>query len=395
MQFQVKTLSAANAVASVRIEAKDALDAERQLAARGYTVLSTRPVSALGALKGGGSSKFPLLLFNQELLSLLDSGISIVEAIETLAEKENRPAVRAVLDGFVLQLREGKTFSAALEAASPPFAPLYVATVRASERTSGLSEALGRYISYASQLETVRGKLVSAAIYPAMLVGVSVLVLLFLMGFVVPRFAHIYEDMGGDLPYFSQVLLWVGLGVERYWPLVLAGLAAAVVALLNGAGNSAGRLVVRQLWRIPAIGERMRVFQLARLFRTLGMLQRGGISIIPALEMVSGMLSANLQPRLDAARKNVREGQPLSTAFEAQGLTTPVAVRMLRVGERAGNMGEMMERIAAFHDEEIARWADWATRLIGPVLMLVMGLFIGAIVVLMYLPIFQLADSIQ
>jgi general secretion pathway protein F len=254
---------------------------------------------------------------------------------------------------------------------------------------------LGRYIAYASQLEAVRAKLVSAAIYPVMLVGVSILVLLFLMGFVVPRFAHIYEDMGGDLPYLSQVLLWVGLAVERYWPLVLGALVAVVVALINGAGNSAGRWVLGQLWRIPAVGERMRVFQLARLFRTLGMLQRGGISIMPALEMVAGMLSTNLQPRLDAARNTVREGQTLSSAFEAQGLTTPVALRMLRVGERAGNMGEMMERIAAFHDEEIARWADWATRLIGPVLMLVMGLFIGAIVVLMYLPIFQLADSIQ
>jgi general secretion pathway protein F len=395
MQFLVKTLSATNAVALVRIEAADGPDAQRQLAARGYHVLSAKPVSPLGKLRSGGATKFPLLLFNQELLSLLDSGISIVEAIETLAEKENRPAVRMGLQDFVIQLREGKTFSAALEAANPPFAPLYVATVRASERTSGLSEALGRYIAYASQLEAVRAKLVSAAIYPVMLVGVSILVLLFLMGFVVPRFAHIYEDMGGDLPYLSQVLLWVGLAVERYWPLVLGALVAVVVALVNGAGNSAGRWVLVQLWRIPAVGERMRVFQLARLFRTLGMLQRGGISIMPALEMVAGMLSSNLQPRLDAARNTVSEGQPLSSAFEAQGLTTPVALRMLRVGERAGNMGEMMERIAAFHDEEIARWADWATRLIGPVLMLVMGLFIGAIVVLMYLPIFQLADSIQ
>jgi general secretion pathway protein F len=149
------------------------------------------------------------------------------------------------------------------------------------------------------------------------------------------------------------------------------------------------------MWRIPAVGERMRVFQLARLYRTLGMLVRGGIAIVPALDMVSGLLSAALQERLATATQKVREGIPLSQAFESDGLTTAVALRMLRVGERAGNMGEMMERVAAFHDEEMARWAEWVTKLLGPMLMLLMGLVIGAIVVLMYLPIFQLAESIR
>ncbi|OYU41925.1 MAG: hypothetical protein CFE44_26975 [Burkholderiales bacterium PBB4] len=149
------------------------------------------------------------------------------------------------------------------------------------------------------------------------------------------------------------------------------------------------------MWRIPAVGERMRVFQLARLYRTLGMLLRGGIAIVPALDMVTGLLSAALQPRLLSATRFIHEGTTISHAFETTGLTTAVALRMLRVGERAGNMGEMMERIAAFHDEEMARWAEWITKLLGPMLMLVMGLVIGAVVVLMYLPIFQLADSIR
>jgi general secretion pathway protein F len=139
----------------------------------------------------------------------------------------------------------------------------------------------------------------------------------------------------------------------------------------------------------------MRVFQMARLYRTLGMLLRGGIAIVPALDMVSGLLSPALQPRLVAATSRIREGLPMSQAFESQGLSTAVSLRMLRVGERTGNMGDMMERAAAFHDEELSRWAEWATRLLGPALMLIMGLVIGAIVVLMYLPIFQLAESVQ
>lgn len=394
MQFRVKTLGPDAGVGVTILEAADAADAARQVAAQGQAVLSVSRAPLAGRLRASGSARFPLLLFSQELLSLLDSGITLVEAIETLAEKESRPAVHAVLQQVVAGLREGKPFSATLEGAPQAFPPLYVATVRASERTSGLGEALGRYIVYASQLETLRGQLVSAAIYPVLLIGVGGLVILFLMGYVVPRFSHIYEDMGGNLPFLSRLLLEWGLIVERYWPLLLGLGAAAVAALIHGGGRLALQRAARLLWRIPALGERMRVFQLARLYRTLGMLLRGGIAIVPALEMVTGLLSAALQAHLASAMRKIREGSAISQAFEADGLTTAVALRMLRVGERAGNMGEMMERAAAFHDEEMARWAEWATRLFGPLLMLLMGLVIGAIVVLMYLPIFQLAETI-
>lgn len=396
MKYLVKTLKADTGVGITMLEAADAADAERQAIAHGYAVLSVAQAPIISRLQTSSTARFPLLLFSQELLSLLNSGISIVEAIETLTEKEHRPAVRATLQRIVVGLREGKPFSATLEDAPQAFPPLYAATIRASERTSGLGEALVRYIAYASQLETLRGRLVSAAIYPALLVAVGGLVILFLMGYVVPRFSHIYEDMGGNLPLLSRLLLQWGLAVENYWPLLL-GLAAALamVAMQGSVRRMVAQRLMRLMWRIPAMGERMRVFQLTRMYRTLGMLLLGGIAIVPALDMVTGLLSAALQTRLTNVTKSIREGNTISQAFEAGGLTTAVALRMLRVGERAGNMGEMMERIAAFHDEEMARWAEWATRLFGPLLMLLMGLLIGVIVVLMYLPIFQLTESIR
>lgn len=392
MRFRVKSLQPDLAMASTTVEAVDEADARRQVAALGHSVVSVARAAAGGAR---GQAAFPVLLFSQELLALLNSGVGIVEAVETLTEKESRPGVREVLQRILQSLREGQTLSAALSAQPQAFPPLYVASVRASERTSNLAEALQRYIVYATQLETLRGKLVNAAIYPAMLIGVSLLVIAFLMGYVVPRFAHIYEDMGDQLPWMSRLMLQWGQGVEQHGPLLLAGLVVLVVGLVAGGGRWLGQRLLQQLWRVPAVGERMRVFQLARLYRTLGMLLRGGIAIVPALDMVGSLLSTALQERLAAATAAIREGRPLSQAFEQHGLTTAVALRMLRVGERTGNMGEMLERSAAFHDEELARWADWATRLIGPALMLVMGLVIGAIVVLMYLPIFQLAESIQ
>jgi len=396
MEFVVKSLQPDAAVAISRLQAANAVDARQLAEGMGLDVLSIAPASWLSRLsKPQGGPKFPLLLFSQELLQLLNSGVSLVEAVETLAEKEARPAVRDVLQGIISSLRQGKPFSAALEEAPHAFEALYVASVRASEHTSGLSESLARYVAYATQLETLRGRLVSAAIYPVILVAVSSLVILFLMGYVVPRFAHIYEDMGGDLPFMSRLLLQGGLLLEEYWYVVLLALGAVALVLLAGGARLAGKRLLGLLWRIPAVGERMRVYQLARLYRTLGMLLRGGIAIVPALDMVTGLLSTSLQPRLVEASRNVREGQAISNSFEVSGLTTAVSLRMLRVGERAGNMGEMMERAAAFHDDEMARWAEWVTRLLGPLLMLIMGLVIGTVVVLMYMPIFQLAESVK
>lgn len=396
MKYLVKVLRADTGVGSTMLEAIDAVDAERQAVAQGHAVLSVAHAPFMSRFQSSSTVRFPLLLFSQELLSLLSSGISIVEAIETLTEKEHRPAVRATLQRIVAGLREGKPFSATLEDAPQSFPPLYAATIRASERTSGLGEALTRYIAYASQLETLRGRLVSAAVYPALLVAVGSLVILFLMGYVVPRFSHIYEDMGGNLPLLSRLLLQWGLAVEHYWPLLLGLVAALGMVFMQGSVRRVvAQRLVRLMWRIPAVGERMRVFQLTRMYRTLSMLLLGGIAIVPALDMVTGLLSSTLQTRLINVTKNIREGNTISQAFETGGLTTAVASRMLQVGERAGNMGEMMERIATFHDEEMARWAEWATRLFGPILMLLMGLLIGVIVVLMYLPIFQLTESIR
>jgi general secretion pathway protein F len=394
MDYVIKAVQPGRGITRLTLDASDAADATRRAEALGCTVLSVSRAT-LG-LRAGRRQDFPLLLFAQELLALLRSGISILEAIDALREKELRPAVRGVLDGLHDALRQGKTLSAALEESSASFPALFIAAIRASERTSSLDEALSRYIAYASQLDALRGRLLGAALYPLLLLGVGGLVILFLMGYVVPRFAHIYQDFGGELPLVSRLLLeWGGL-VERGWPVLLAIVGAGVTALFSQSGRAAlGRVVERLAWRIPALGERLRVFQLARLYRTLGMLLRGGIPSPQSMKMVAGLLSAPLAAALERARIKVTEGIPLSVAFDHEGLSTAVALRMLRVGERAGNMGEMMERAASFHDEEMARWADWATRLFGPVLMLLMGLVIGVIVVFMYLPIFQLAESIR
>ena len=273
---------------------------------------------------------------------------------------------------------------------------LYIATVRASEKTGDLPEALSRYVAYEHQLGLVRKKIISASIYPALLVCVGGLVIMFLLGFVVPKFSHIYEGTGGNLPFLSKVLLAWGTFIESYGKQMLIAVIVGVATLSYGLSLGAVRKWFTQLiWRIPALGERLRIFQLARFYRTLGMLLTGGTPIIPALESVSGLLQVSLRSKMREASQAISHGQTISMAMESTGLTTPVALRMLRVGERGGKIGDMMERIAAFYDEELARWIDWFTKLFEPILMLVIGLVIGVVVLLLYMPIFELAGNIQ
>jgi len=266
--------------------------------------------------------------------------------------------------------------------------------VRAAERTGDLSEALARYVDYQQRLDAVKKKVVSASIYPAVLIGGGGLVVLFLLGYVVPRFSQVYDDVGRELPWLSQLLLHWGRLLNANGGFIVAGVIAAAVALLLVIGRVA-EWVLAALWRVPAIGRRLLAYQLARFYRTVGMLLRGGTPLVPALQTVSGLLHPQLRARLSGAIQRVREGTSLSQAMEAYGLVTPVATRMLRTGEKGGNLAQMMESIAAFHDEELARWVDWFMKLFEPLLMALIGLVIGLIVVLMYLPIFELAGSLQ
>lgn len=397
MRYRIKALRAGEGVSALLLDAGSPQDAARQAEARGYAVISltavrTGPAGWLEARR----ADFPLLPFSQELLALLESGLSLVEAIESLAEKEAQPDVRATLTRLLERLYEGRTLSQALEQTGAPLPPLYVATVRASEKTGALPEALARYIAYQTQIERIRRQVVSASIYPLLLAGVGGLVTLFLLVYVVPRFSQIYADMGGELPLMSRLLMAWGEFLNLHGPSLLLGALAAAGLLVFAATRPAFRLaLLRRVWRVPAIGARMQVYQLARFYRAAGMLLRGGMPAVTALQMVAGLLPADLRARLEPALRQIREGQPMSLALERHGLTTPVALRMLRVGEKSGRMGEMMERAAAFYEDESARWVDRFVRLFEPLLMAVIGVVIGLIVVLMYFPIFELAGSLQ
>jgi len=395
MRYHLKAVGKAGVV-SMTVEAPGDGEARRIVEDQGLRVLSLQAERHWRALRLRRAEAFNLVLFSQELTTLLNAGLPLIDALESLAEKESAPQARKTLGELVRLLYEGKSFSQALAQLSAVFPPLYVALVQSSEKTGAVGEALGRYVGYRQRMDEVRQKIISASVYPLLLLVVGSGVVLFLMGYVVPRFSLVFEGLGNDLPWLSRILMNGGLFLHahqgEFLAVALAGVAALAVLQRRPAFR---RGLDRLVERLPAVHQRIVMYELARFYRSLGILLQGGIPLVTAMGMVRGLLTPASRQRLDQACERVREGQSLSIALERNQLVTPVSLRLLRAGEQSGNLGLMMERSADFYDEEVSRWLEWFVRLFEPLLMTFIGLLIGVIVILMYIPIFELASSIH
>lgn len=396
MEYELKVLRGNEGISLLLLDAANADEAVVQAKSRGYSVISARSMKQWSMLELGRKSRFPLILFSQELMTLLDAGLPLIEVLETLAEKEDQPDIKKTLTQVISYLYEGRNFSYALEQIPSEFPALYVAMVRSSEKTASLSEVLSRYVVYESQMDGIKKKIVTSSIYPIMLGVVGTLVVLFLMLFVVPSFSHIYEDMGGDIPFLSRMLMKWGQYLDAHMQVVLTAVVVVPVAIVVAVLQPSSQAwIKKKIWELPTIGERLRRYEMARFFRSLGMLLQGGMPILVALQLVSGLLQDDRKERLKHASLSIQEGGSISQAMEKYELATALGLKLLRVGERTGQMGEMMERIAQFYEEETVRWIERFVKLFEPLLMVFVGLLVGVIVVLMYFPIFELAGSIK
>lgn len=394
MQFEIRALDERlQRVVSLQVDALDEADARAQVGSQALTLLGLQRRDFRRSRRGG---TFSVLLFTQELHALVHAGLSLVESLEAFAEKERSASTKAVLERLLTALREGQRFSAALRAQGEVFPPLFVGLVEAAENTGELAQALQRYLGYAQRVQAVRQRAVSAAIYPGILLGAGALVALFLMGYVVPQFAAVYKGAGRALPWGSRLLMDWGQFVGDHGPQLLLALALAGLALV---------LWVRMISRlgawsrvaglVPAVARWLELLTLSRLFLTLGLLLRGGLPVRQALTLSASVLPTARQPRIDEVNQRIAEGWALSAALEEAGLATPISSRFLRAGERSGQLAEMLQRAAEYHDGETARWVERFSRGFEPLLMAAIGLVIGLIVLLLYMPIFELAGGLQ
>jgi general secretion pathway protein F len=392
-EFQVRVYEPARGVRDLRVSAEHAGRVADALGVAPHHLLSVRPAEVGTGAGRSGRARLNLRLFAQELSVLLQAGIPLLEALQTLREKDSGATS---LDPVLSALREGQPLSAALAQSPADFDELFIAVVSASERNGQIAATLRDHAAYLAWSEALRARLVAASVYPLMLLGAGGAVIVFLLLYVLPRFAGVFQGLGRDLPGASQMLMDLGVIAHAHPTLsIVIALMIPFTALAIWRWPPARALVGRWMWQAPWLGQRLRVLALARLYRCLALLLSAGVPVLSALRLAEGVLSAPLRPDLRAAVAQVAGGHRLSQAMQAHGLATPVALRMLRVGESSGEVASMFERAAAFHDEEIARLSELITRTVNPVLMLVMGVVIGGIVVLMYLPIFTLMEQVQ
>ncbi len=393
MRFRAKVLTAAMAVEAMDLDAASEQEARRFIESAGARVIDLR--QARSGLSRPGRASFNLMIFNQQLHSLLDAGQPVVDAIDILGHNDKRARNRAIYDTLLKGLRDGRQLSEAMESLPSVFPALYIAMIRASETTGTVRASIRRFMQYQKQVDEIRSKLVSAAIYPAILLSVSFIVIAFLMLYVMPRFSLVFDDVAihkHEAPGFVQI--WGGF-VRAHTAAAWLGLLLIVASIVGMFVHPRVRaLLYKRILAIPLIGEKIWVLQLARMYRTLGMLLKSGVSVLSAMKMTARSLPAGMQDDVGEAARAVSEGRPMSEVMNECKLSTEVAQRLLVAGESSGNLDEMMERIADFYDQEMASWIDTVGRLIEPALMVGIGLVIGAIVLMLYSPIFDLANSV-
>lgn len=393
--FEVVAVSPQGTLLTEQLRASDSTKAAEQMQLRGLRVLSCREVRTSG-LKSFRRQRLDVALFTDELAALLDAGLGMVDTLRTLAQKERDSGGRQALEAVTRDVIEGMPLSVALANRGDLFPTLLVASVSASEQTGDLVSALRRFSTHLESMRMLRAKLVGAAIYPALLLGVGSLVVLFLLGVVVPRFAVLLEGASKKLPIASQMLLGWGKTVAAHPAVFLAGFVIVVAAICYGLLRAArSGWQIRGLQRAWLIGPLVQLFRHAQFYRTCAMLVQGGIPVLRAFEMSRRLLSVEDQLALDGARRQIAEGRPIGPALAQAQIADTVALRMLEVAQRTGRLADVLARIATFQEQALSRAIDLAARLVEPALMIFIGLVIGAIVVLMYMPIFDLATSLQ
>jgi type II secretory pathway component PulF len=343
----------------------------------------------------GRIARRDILAFTQQLATLLEAGMPLDRALAILGELAANVRLRVIVGDVLQSVRGGSSLADALAKHHPrPFSRLYVNMVRAGEKGGALEATLRRLAEFLEESQEFRDAIVSALIYPALLAGVGAAAVIFLLAFVVPRFAAIFSDLDATLPLPTLILLRVSETIQQYgWLLALAGLAVGVGMRLALA-TAAGRLRAdRMLLRLPIVGELIVKIEVARFARILGTLLRGGVALVSALGMVTELLANRALARAaESLSDGVRRGAGLAQPIADAAVFPPLAVHMVRVGEETGRLEETLLRIAATYEGDSRKVLKRLIALTEPCVILVMGLLVGFIVVAMLLAILSVAD---
>jgi|SRR5436305_378817 len=366
---------------------------------QGYLVYWIKPK---GLLTGGKIRRrkrvkaSTFLVFNQQFLTLLKAGLPILGSLDLLIKRQKDLYFQSVLQNVRERVKGGELLSEAF-AAQYVFPKIYTTTLMAGEKSGSMDEVLARYISFQRLTLSFKKKLAVSLVYPALLVTVVLCMLVFLVTYVVPQFAKLYQDLNAQLPAITLLMLDIGTHAQRYGPIAAVGLVVAGFLIWRWRASDRGaEQVDRAVLNLPMVGQIMLKHQVATFSRMLSTLLAGGMPLVPCLETAgASMNSRKILNGIQQAAVRVREGQSLARSLEEQKMFPELSVEMIEVGESTGALPAMLNSVAEFYEEDVQTALSAAMALIEPVILIIMAVFVGGILISLYLPIFSLGSSIH
>lgn len=385
------------------LTASDESEVIGELRRRNLTILDVREVrsplrglAAKSVRPGRPRKQDELVVFTRQLATMISSGITLLEALEILVEQAETPAFRATLRAVCDDVRTGSDLSRALARHPRVFSDLFVNMVRAGEVSGQIDEILVRLADYMEATARLKREIRSAMTYPIISLVLVLGITAFLMVGIVPQFRPIFETLDIELPGLTTFVLQLSDAVRENGLLVLAGAAGLVcfVSLLKRTERGAYAWDALLL-RLPIFGILFRKVALARFSRTFATLIKSGVPILGCLEIVAETSGNRVVARaVHQARQHVREGQSLSGPLAESPVFPPMVTRMVSIGEKSGALEHLLEKIATFYDEQVSAQVKSLTSLIEPLLIAIMGVFVGTIVLAVFLPIFKIQEKL-
>ncbi len=338
--------------------------------------------------------KKDILVFTQELHTLVRSGFPLDRSLSVLGELAESPMLSSVIQDVLKEVKGGKSFSEALGKYPEIFPKVYANMVKAGEAGGMLEEVLGRLVMFMETSENLRSYIVGALIYPVLLAMVGIASVTILTMFVVPRFASIFKDMGVPLPLPMQILKGLSDFLSSYWWLVIMFIVLITAYLRHFRASAAGRLTWdRSLLKIPLVGTVLRKVEVARFSRTLGTLLHGGVPLLQAMTIVRDIIAnQGIATMIEPIRNGIKKGEGIAVPMKHSGVFPPLAMHLIEVGEESGKLDSMLIQVADVYDTEVRNGIKNLIAFFEPALILVMGIIIGTIVVSMLLAIFSIND---
>jgi type IV pilus assembly protein PilC len=332
------------------------------------------------------------LIYNQELATLLKAGMPLVQSLDILRRRVTNVLFKSVLDDVYERVRAGSSLSEAFEAHGTLFPGVYTASLLAGEKSGNLEQVIRRYVAYVKVVANVRRKTISALVYPAILMVLSLAVVSIIVLRVVPEFGLFYQQFDRELPLSTRIIVQISDVARTYFLLIVGGMAAGAMAFWAWIRKPLQReRFDRWILRLPMLGQIARKFSTSQASRTLATLLGGGIPLVNAIDISARSIKNRYIAReLQQAGQQVREGRALATAMQDSGAFTDVAIKMVEVGESTGALQEMLNSLADFYDEEIDTNLGRFITLVEPILLVLMGLVIAGLLLSLYMPLFNM-----